>query len=261
MIHPTAILEGDIRLPDEHSVEIGPYAVLRGNISIGPGCVIAPHACIEGIVEIGENNKIGHGATIGAEPQDLSFDPSTPSGVRIGNGNTIREACTIHRSTKAGGMTVVGDRNFLMCGAHLAHDVVLGSGNVIANNALFGGHVSLGDGAFVGGAAVFHQFIRIGDGVMIQGMSGFSMDLAPFVIGCRVNMVAGLNVVGLRRAGVGPDSRSSVKKAYERVVRDKIPRPEIAALLDDPDWSPEARRFLEFCAAESKKPLCRAEEI
>lgn len=259
MIHPTAILEGDIRMPDPDAVEIGPYAVLRGTITLGPGTVISPHASLEGIVEMGEGNKVGHGALIGGDPQDLAFDPAIVSGVRVGNGNTIREGCSIHRASQPGGWTEIGDRNFLMGGAHLAHDVALGSGNVVANNVLFAGHVRMGDGVFVGGGAVFHQFIRIGDGVMVQGISGFSMDLPPFVTACEVNRVAGLNVVGLRRAGVGAESRASLKKAYDLVVRDKIPRAEILTMLDDPAWSPEARRFLEFCAAESRKPLCRAQ--
>lgn len=257
MIHPTAILEGNVTLPSDGSIEIGPYAILRGEITLAANTRIGPHACIEGRVSIGPSSSIGHGAIIGGDPQDLSFDPSTKSGVRIGAGNTIREYVTIHRSSHAGGETTVGDRNFLMAGSHLAHDVVMGNENVLANNVLLAGHVQLGNNAFLGGGSVYHQFIRIGDRVMVQGNGGMSMDLPPFVVAHGINLVAGLNVVGLRRAGIPLARRNALKQAFDLVFVAKLPLVEIGRLAEDPDWQDEAREFLQFFKEPSRKGVCR----
>jgi UDP-N-acetylglucosamine acyltransferase len=256
-IHPTAVLEGEIRLPDDDSVEIGPHAVLRGRIVLGPGCRIGPHACLEGDVELGRDNRVMAGAVIGGEPQDLSFDSATPSGVRVGDGNTFREHVTIHRSTHAGGFTRLGHGNYLMAGAHIGHDSRLGDRNTLANNVLLAGHVAVGSGVFLGGASVFHQFIRIGDGVMVQGTGAFSLDLPPYVIGHQMNELAGLNIVGLRRAGVPAERRASLKRAYELACRERMPLPDLGAALAAAEWGPEARAFLEFFLAPSRKGVCR----
>ena len=256
-IHPTAILEGDIRLPEDDSVEIGPYVVLRGTIVLGSRTRIEPHATVQGEVTMGEGNTIGHGAVIGGDPQDLSFDRATSSGVVIGSGNTFREYATVHRSTKPGGRTVVGDGNFLMAGAHIGHDCVLGNRNVLANNVLFGGHIQTGDDAFLGGGSVYHQFVRIGDRAMAQGNAGFSQDLPPFVIGHAINVITGLNVVGLRRAGVSAARRAALKRAFELVYLEKAPMERIREAAQDPAWTDEAAIFLAFVAAPSRRGVCR----
>ncbi len=257
MIHPTAILEGNIQLPSDGSIEIGPYAVLRGDITLGRNTRIGPHACIEGEVTMGDANTIGHGAIIGGDPQDLTFDPATRSGVRLGTGNTLREYVTIHRSAHSEGDTIMGDQNFLMAGSHLAHDVRIGNENVIANNVLLAGHVQLGNNAFLGGGSGYHQFIRIGDRVMIQGNSGMSMDVPPFVIAHGINLIAGLNVVGLRRAGVPIARRNALKRAFDLVYLAKLPLAEIARLADDPEYEEEAHHFLSFFREPSRKGVCR----
>ena len=257
MIHPTAVLEGDICLPEDGSVEIGPYAVLRGAISIGSGCRIAAHACIEGWVTMGDNNTVCQGAVLGGDPQDLSFSRNTRSGLRIGSGNTFREHVTIHRGSKDDSFTTVGDRNFLMAGCHLGHDVTVGDGNVIANNVLFGGHVSLGNNTFLGGASVYHQFIRIGSGAMVQGHGGFSKDIPPYVIAHGVNSLAGLNVVGLRRAGVSAERRMMLKKAFDLLHSDMLPFEDLARLADSPEWTNESAVFFAFFRHPSRKGICR----
>ena len=128
------------------------------------------------------------------------------SEVRIGDGNRIREYCTIHRGTSHDSATVVGSHCFLMAGAHLAHNVRLGDRVILANNALLGGHVIVEDRVFIGGGCVFHQHIRVGRLAICQGASAFSKDVPPFTIAAERNGVAGLNVVGLRRAGLTPRS-------------------------------------------------------
>ena len=138
MLHPTAIIHPDARLGS--GVTVGPYAVIEGPAQIGDGCTIQAHAVIGGHVVMGKNNLIGYGAIIGGEPQDFAFQPAVNSTVRIGDGNKIREYCTIHRGTTEGSATVVGHGCFLMAGAHLAHNCQLGDHVIIANNALLAGH-------------------------------------------------------------------------------------------------------------------------
>lgn len=257
MIHPTAILEGNLNLPAEDAIEIGPYAVLRGDISLGEGSVVGPHACLEGEVVAGRHTRIGHGSVVGAPPQDLAVQPDAPGRVIMGENNVLREHVTIHRSSTPDAATTLGNGNFLMTGSHLGHDVTLGDRNILANAVLVAGHVTFGDGAFVGGGSVFHQFIRVGHGVMVQGISGFSLDIPPFVIACRVNELAGLNVVGLRRAKVPADRRAALKKIYDLLHREKWSMETLRQEAGSGRWDHEAAAFLDFLARPSRKGCCR----
>jgi len=256
MTHPTAILEGNITLADD--VEIGAYATLRGNITLASGVRIAPHACLEGEIHIGERTAIGHHAVIGGDPQDLKFDPATASSVHIGTDNVLRELTTVHRGSKAGNSTRIGNHNYLMAGSHLGHDVSLGNHNILANNVLLGGFVSVADHVFLGGGSVYHQNIRIGSHCMVQGISGFSKDIPPYVLACRTNELAGLNTIGLRRAGIKPEARASLKRAYHLVVRQGAKMADIQAALSQSDWSPEARHYLEFHLVDARHGILRS---
>jgi UDP-N-acetylglucosamine acyltransferase len=122
-------------------------------------------------------NRIGWGSIVGADPQDLHFNPQTDSGVELGESNTLREYVTIHRGSQAGGITRIGANNFLMTGVHLAHDVQMGDHNVLANNVLLAGHIQVGNKCFLGGGSVFHQFIHIGDYAIAQGNAAISQDI------------------------------------------------------------------------------------
>lgn len=253
-IHPTAIIHPSARLAED--VEIGPYVCIEGAATIGPGCVIESHAVLSGNVTLGKNNRIGHGAIIGAWPQDLSFDPARSSGVVIGDGNTIRELCTIHRATAEGGATRIGDHNFLMAGAHLAHEVTIGNHNIIANNALLGGHVRLADRVFIGGGCVFHQFMRIGRLAICQGMSGFGKDIPPFTLAAERNTVAGLNVIGLRRAGFNAAQRNEIKEAFNLLYKSGLNTAQALAAAREREWGENAREFFDFVAQAKKRGIC-----
>ena len=159
-IHPTAIVSDDARLADE--VDVGPFSVIEGPVELAAGVKVDGHVLLRGRVRVGERCTIGWGAAIGGPPQDTGFDPATDSGVELGADNTIREYVTIHRGSKPGSTTRIGERNFLMAGCHLGHDVTLGSDAAIANNVLLAGHVRLGDRCFLGGGAAFHQFVHVG---------------------------------------------------------------------------------------------------
>lgn len=255
MIHATALVDPGATL--HQSVEVGAYAIVGAGVVLAEQCVVAPAAQLVGKVEVGARTSIGHGAIVGADPQDLSFDPSTDSGVRIGANNTIRELVTIHRSTGDGGWTRVGDDNFIMAGAHLAHDVNLGDGNVIANNCLLAGHVRVGDHTFLGGGSVFHQFIRLGDRCLTQGNSAISQDVPPFCIAYRLNRLAGLNAVGLRRAGFSPPLRKQLKQSYRALFLSGRATAEVLAeLRSQADLPAEVLQFLDAVERPSRKGVC-----
>jgi len=165
-IHPTAIVSPRARLADD--VEVGPGAIIGDQITLGAGCVVGAHAILEGKTTLGERNHIGHGAIIGSPPQDFAFTAAVQSEVRIGHGNTLREYVTIHRGTKEGSSTVVGNDCYLMVGVHLGHNTNLADKVIIANNCLLAGYVEVGEGAVLGGGTVFHQFMRIVSLAMVR---------------------------------------------------------------------------------------------
>lgn len=254
MIHPTALIAPTAVLAS--GVEAGPYAIIEDGVVLGPGCRILAHAQVLQGTVMGPDNTVDRGAIIGGDPQSIGFDRTTSSGVRIGSGNIFREHVTVHRSAKAGGETVIGDRNFLMAHCHVGHDSVMGDGNIIANAVLIAGHVTLGNRCFLGGSSVYHQFIRVGDLAMVQGNSSFSNDLPPFCIGHEVNLLAGLNVIGLRRAGLDNAARLELKRLYRAVYQHPLgPLKAAASLLEETD-SATGREFLSFIAAAGSKGLC-----
>ncbi len=254
MIHPTAVVHPDAMLGSD--VIIGPYAVIEGAAKIGDGCEIQAHAIIGAHVEMGRDNLIGYGAVIGGDPQDFAFKPEVRSMVRIGDGNKIREYCTIHRGTAENSVTTVGHRCFLMAGAHLAHNVLLGDNVIIANNALLGGHVHVGERVFIGGGCVFHQFIRVGRLAICQGLSAFSKDIPPYTTAAELNGVAGMNVVGLRRAGFTAEQRTEIKEAFNLLYRRGLNTTQALAAAKARSWGPEAQSFFDFVGASRKRGIC-----
>jgi len=254
MIHPTAIISPESTI--HSSVKIGAYAQVEGKADLAEGCRIGAGAQIIGDVRIGVGTQIGRGAIIGDTPQDFSFAPETESGVKIGKNNTVREHVTIHRSAQPGGMTEVGDDNFIMVGAHLGHDVRVGDGNVIANACLLAGHVTLGNRAFLGGGAVFHQFLRIGNLAIIQGNGRFSRDVPPYCTGSGLNQIVGLNAIGLRRAGFPPEVRKGIRTLYDLLFRSGKNLSQAVKAAQGTRWDPEAAELLHFVTAESSKGIC-----
>lgn len=254
MIHATAIIDPRAKL--HPSVTVGPYAIIEGAAEIAAGCRIEAHAQIVGHVVMGENCRIGRAAILGGDPQDLSFDPATPSSVILGSGNDIREHVTIHRGSNPGSETRLGDGNMLMVGCHLGHDVILGNKNVIANDVLLAGHVHVGNQTFIGGGAVFHQFLRIGDACVIQGNGSFSKDIPHFCAAQRINRITGLNVIGLRRQGFDGEERKALKALFEILFNSGKNLSQAITVARQADWPDSAMRLLEFVEAPSKKGVC-----
>lgn len=254
MIHPTALIHPSAHL--NPSVEVGPYVIIDGPARIAQGCRIEAHAQIIGNVQIGQGTVIGRAAIIGADPQDLGFKPETESGVILGANNVIREHVTIHRGSKPGSFTRMGDNNFLMAGAHLAHDVVLGNKNILANACLLAGHITVGNGTFIGGGAVFHQFLRIGDACVIQGNGSFGKDIPHFCAAQRTNRITGLNVIGLRRQGFNAEERASIKEMFHLLFSSGKNLSQALAAVKEKEWTGPAQRLLDFASTPSKRGIC-----
>jgi UDP-N-acetylglucosamine acyltransferase len=225
-------------------------------VTIGEKTIVQSHVVIEGQVRIGSGNFIGHGAVIGSPPQDVSFSPERNTKVEIGNNNVIREYCTIHRGTAEGSATKIGDNNFLMAGAHIGHNCLIGNHVSIANNCLLAGYVQVDDGAFLGGGSTFHQYMHIGRLVMVQGSSAFGKDLPPFVIAAERNHVFGLNVVGLRRAGFTAKEREEIKAAFKLVYLSGLNISQALEKAAMMKVGAVAREFFDFVANAKKRGIC-----
>ncbi|WP_052572671.1 acyl-ACP--UDP-N-acetylglucosamine O-acyltransferase [Haloferula sp. BvORR071] len=250
-IHPTAQVSAEAELADD--VSVGPFTVIEGPVKLAAGVKIGGHAWISGNTSIGEGCDIGWGAVVGCDPQDLHFDPTCGSGVVIGPRNILREYVTVHRGAKAGGLTVMGEGNYLMTGVHLAHDVRLGDGNILANNVMLGGHVQIGDKSFIGGGAGLHQFVKIGNLAMVQGNTAVSQDVPPYCIVYGINQLAGLNSVGLKRAGLSLEERAAIKRAYQLIFHPLKLRQEAIAEARAQSWPAVAEKLIEAVANPSKK--------
>ena len=253
-IHPTSVVDAGAQLGA--NVEIGPFSVVGPCAVIGEKTVVQSHVVIEGNVAIGRRNFIGHGAIIGAPPQDVSFSPERNTKVEIGDENIIREYCTIHRGSPDGSATKIGDKNFLMAGAHIGHNCLIGNNVIIANNCLLAGNVRVDDGAFLGGGSTFHQFMRIGRLVMVQGSSAFGKDLPPFVVAAERNYVFGLNIVGLRRAGFSASDRDEIKEAFKLIYLSGLNTSQALEKAATMSFGAPAREFLDFVANSKKRGIC-----
>ena len=253
-IHPTVLVDPGAQIGAD--VEIGPFSVIGPQAMIGDKSILRSHVVIEEDVAIGMGNFIGHGAIIGAPPQDLSFSPERKTKVEIGNDNVIREYCTIHRGSPAASATKIGDKNFLMAGAHVGHNCEIGNNVVIANNCLLAGHVRVDDQAFLGGGSTFHQHMHIGRLVMVQGSSAFGKDLPPFVIAAERNSVFGINVVGLRRSGFSAKDRDEIKKAFKLLYTSGLNISQALEKAATLDLGAPAREFFDFVAHAKKRGIC-----
>ncbi len=254
-IHPTAIVSPEAVLGE--NVEIGPYVIVEAGVSIGDGCVLQARSVLTGRTILGEENFIGYGCILGADPQDFSFKPGTDSEVRIGNRNKFREYVTIHRGSGEGTSTRVGDDNFLMSGVHLGHNSVVGNQTIIANNVLFGGYVEVEDATVVGGGNVFHQHIRIGRNVMVRGGARFSKDIPPYTIANFTNTLTGLNAIGLKRAGLTLESRLEIKRAFKLLYLNGLNVSQALEAARQWEWGIEAQRFFDFIQMATKRGVCR----
>jgi UDP-N-acetylglucosamine acyltransferase len=253
-IHPTALIDAGAKLGADASV--GPFAVIEAGCEIGEGCEIRAHAVIRGGVVMGPGNQVGVGAVLGGEPQDYAFK-GTVSRVEIGARNRIGEYVTIHRATKEGSATRIGDDNFLMGGVHVGHDARIGNHAILANNTLLSGYVEVGDNVFLGGATVVHQFVRIGRMAITRGGTRLGKDVPPYFMAVATNTVSGINRVGLRRAGLSHETRKTIQAAYDLIYHSHLNVGQALDELRGKFHAPEVAVLVEFVAG-SKRGICRA---
>jgi UDP-N-acetylglucosamine acyltransferase len=233
-VHPTA--------------QIHATAQLDSGASVGAHCIIHAHAVVSRHCYLAEGVVVHPFAVIGGDPQDLQFNPKTPSWVSVGARTIIREHVTISRATRENAATEVGADCYLMASSHIAHDCVLGDGVILANAVLLGGHVRVEERAFLGGGAVVHQHCRVGRLAMVGGGSRISLDVPRFCMTAERNALIGLNIVGLRRNGIKQAAVRELKAALRSVLAPagKVPEAAATALAQGRYASAEAIQFLQF---------------
>jgi UDP-N-acetylglucosamine acyltransferase len=243
-IHPLAVVHPQAKLGAD--VLVGPGAVIGEFVAVGDRCEIGPHVVLDGWTSLGSDNKVFAGAVLGSQCQDLKFRGER-SYLRIGNKNTIREFVTMNRATAEGKETRVGDGNLIMAYAHVAHDCVIGSHNIIANAVQFAGHITVADHANIGGANVIHQYVRIGSYAMIGGGSRVPKDVPPYILcaGSPLRIV-GINKIGLERKGFTEDQIKVIEHAYRILYRSKLNVSQALKRLEEENTHAEVVPFIEF---------------
>ncbi len=212
IVHPSANIAQD--------VVVGPGTIIGADVEIGEGTWIGPHVVIQGPTRIGKHNKIFQFASVGDEPQDVTYQ-GEPTRLEIGDHNTIREFCMISRGTvKGGGLTRLGNHNFLMAYSHVGHDCMLGNAVTMINYSALSGHVTIEDYAIIGGYAAIHQFCRVGAYAFIARATYVTKDVLPYVMIAGHNTSAcGINTVGLKRRGFSSEAVDVLRRAYRIIFR------------------------------------------
>lgn len=242
-IHPTAIV--DARAVIDPSADIGPYVVIEGPVTIGARTRVMAGAYLTGQSEIGADNVIHPGVVLGHEPQDLAYRGAA-TGLRIGQRNVFREHAEVHRGTQEGTFTEIGDDNYLMSQAHVAHNCRVANGVIMATGATLGGHVLVEDQAFISGNCVVHQHCRVGRLSIMRGLSRASRDVPPFAICDETHTVRGLNRVGLRRAGFDQERLRALTGAFRILFRTRTNLATAVARVEAEIRSPEVDYLLAF---------------
>ena len=245
-IHPSAVIDPSARIGER--VAIDAYCVIGANVEIGEGTVIGAHTTIDGTCRIGRDNRIHAHAAIGGDPQDKKYHGGR-SELVIGDRNTIREFTTLNRGTPdGGGVTRIGNDNWIMAYVHIAHDCIVGDNTVFANNATLAGHVEIGDYVTLGGFSGVHQFCKIGAHAFIGMGSLINADVLPFVlVAGQYAKPRGINSEGLKRRGFSAERIAAIKRAYRALFVSGQPLADareqlVAQSVEDED----VRQMLEF---------------
>ena len=254
MIHPTAVVDPAAEI--DPSVSIGPYSVVEGPVRIGVGSRLMAHVVVRGATSLGERNVLHPGVVLGGEPQDLAF-VGHETFLAIGDDNVFREHVTVHRGTASGSSTVIGNGNYFMQNAHVAHNCRIGDATIVAGGALLAGHVELADRAFVSGNCVVHQHVRIGRLALLRGLSRTSRDVPPFCLMDGTHTIRGVNAVGLRRAGFDAARVMAVRRAVHRLFGRPRHLGRALAELEAEGPGDDVRELMAFLRA-SKRGVCVA---
>jgi UDP-N-acetylglucosamine acyltransferase len=236
-------------------VRVGAFAVVGGDVELGDGCVLEPHASVRGPARIGRENTLDSFCSIGGDPQDLKFHGERTELI-VGDGNRFREFCTVSRGTeKGGGVTRIGDDNLFMAYSHVAHDCVVGSHTVFANGATLAGHVVVEDYANVGAFSPVHQFCRIGRYAYVGASTVITQDVPPFslVVTGRETRCFGANTIGLERRGFDAARLETIERAFRLLLRSKLNTTQaVEQMRSQMNGSPDVRELVEFIEAAQR---------
>lgn len=231
-IHPSSIVDPQAELAD--SVEIGPFCTITGKVKLGEEVRLIASVHLMGPAEIGAGTTLFPGAAVGFPPQDFKFKLGMPTaGVVIGRECLIREGATVHAATKPDVPTRVGDRVFMMACSHVGHDASVGNDVVLVNSALLAGHTRVDDRAILSGNTAVHQFARIGRLAFVSGGVVTPKDIPPFCVSGERGVIHGLNLVGLRRAGISREDITAIRRAFWEVLRFNLPKQEVISRLEE----------------------------
>ena len=259
-VHPSARIASTAKVSEDAEigpgVEISDFCVVEGEVTIGENTRLEPHVMVKRWTTLGADNKISAGTVLGTDPLDKLFGGER-SYLRIGNGNVIREHYTISRGTEPESVTEIGDNNYIMTSGHIAHNCKIGSNNVICSCALLAGYVEIEDWAFISGGVGVQQYSRIGSMVMIAGNSGVNVDAPPYFLyaGFRIEP-KGVNVVGLRRAGLDTEQIRRLKQAFRVLFRSSLRMDEALDRIQKDLPGEHTEHLIEFVRS-SKRGICR----
>ncbi len=256
MIDPRAAVDPGAELADD--VEVGAFAVIGPNVRIGSGTVVGPHVTIEGPTRIGKDNRLHSFSSLGSDPQDKKFGRER-SWLEIGDRNTIREFCTFNRGTEGGGgVTRIGNDNWIMAYVHVAHDCQVGNNTTFANAASLAGHVVVEDDVILGGFTLVHQFCRIGRHAFTSMGSIINRDVPPYLtVAGKMAEPRGINSEGLRRSGFSAGRIATIKKAYKLLYKNGLKLCDAVDSLEQlPDEARDIQPMADFIRS-SKRSIVR----
>jgi UDP-N-acetylglucosamine acyltransferase len=259
-IHPLAVVESGADLADD--VVVGPFAFIGPQVRLGRGCIVHPHAHLEGRTVAGDDNEFFPNCVIGCVSQDLKYRGGDCT-VVIGRGNRFREASTVHIGTEDGGaVTTIGDDNLLMVNVHVAHDCLIGDHNILGNNIMLAGHVCIEDCVVISGGVAVHHFVTFGKHSFTGGISGVTRDVPPFmIVDGHPFVVRGVNRIGLKRRGFSDDRLEALRTAYRLLFSDTTPLITQAVELEKLyPGQPDIRDLLAFMRASIAGKFGRARE-
>ena len=257
-IHPSSVIDSKAELADD--VEVGPFCTVGPKVKIGSGTRLISHNVIDGDTEIGTGNTLYPFASMGL-PCQHKRNKATDTKLVVGNDNIFREHFTAHTGSDVDQkITRIGSRNWFLVGSHVAHDCIVGDDIVMSNNAGLAGHVIVENKAIIGAMAGVLQFTHIGEGAMIGGMCGIAKDVIPFGIVMRDGL-AGLNLVGLQRAGVDKALVMDLQKAYKELFLSDagVFAERLAKLVAEKSANPLIQKVLAFCQSPSKNGILQPE--
>lgn len=246
MLHPTALIDPKAELADD--VEVGAFSIIDAKVQIDSGCRIGPHTVLTGRTTLGKNNRIFQFTSIGEEPQDKKYAGEDTEFI-MGDNNTIRELCTFSRGTaQGGGVTRIGNNNWIMACVHIAHDCTLGDNIIMANNASLAGHVSIGNHAILSGYSLIHQFCSVGEHSFTSFASHVNKSIPPYVtVSGEKARVKGINSEGLKRRGYSATQISRVRRAYKTLYREGRTLDEARVILSEMAAQyPEVQPLVDF---------------